>query len=367
MWMSLGAVIDQLDLFVKPEEKSPLDIVRVEISGGHAEELTPGHPAMKWRRVKDYLGNEKGFCYYVAKSGLHKELRRGNVARSVAFARILERYKPGTARGYMRKILFEETRSIALLARFYTKMPTVELAKRFALTRKDWEIQEDRGIFSPDWYRVAREIGWDEEDKERDVDWPGDCPTDPDGIVAHVEALCAAEEWEKLYRLCVIGSCWRPASKRIGAPLRRGLVNVLQKRFPEWRKTFERLLSTSYHDEELCGGMWLFVQADRETLKAYSATKEDPGDEPFEIPYVEDYVYDVHTWVGKKRMSGLPLPQWGVPMPGKLDFRYSGAYSGTLWRYIAFRTTGTLDHAWEKIVPTVDVLEDFHAVGALVI
>ena len=53
---------------------------------------------------------------YLVKFGLHKELRRGDVARAMGFAGIVERLHPGEVKRYLRKIVSEETRNIILLA-----------------------------------------------------------------------------------------------------------------------------------------------------------------------------------------------------------------------------------------------------------
>ena len=46
-------------------------------------------------------------------------------------------------------------------------------------------------------------------------------------------------------------------------------------------------------------------------------------------------------------------------MPDSIDLRWSGDWSGTLWRYLAFQQFGTVDVPWERVCVDDELREAF--------
>lgn len=90
--------------------------------------------------ARKWLG--KHWDHYLAISALHKEIRRSDLDRAFAWAKILLRHQSDKSLlGYLERICFEETRNIPL----YIKLRKKELSLYEALTtlitsRKKWEI-----------------------------------------------------------------------------------------------------------------------------------------------------------------------------------------------------------------------------------
>ncbi len=288
-------------------------------------------------RAQAVWSRDRGLLF-VSKSGLHKELRRGDTARALGYAGVISRYDPEEPRRYLRKIVTEETRNLDLLARVDAAKPGdwPELVRHFCRSAKDWELSWDLGWWSPSWIDALSEMGG----------WPPKLDITPIEAAPFIRSRIESDAHE-VYRLVVWCDIGIDKAK---AAVKEQVVAVLAalagRRFPHLA---DRIVRATYtpNDEltllfEMATGIW-----DEAEATDYWAALNGP---PIDVPFPWDYVYDCHTWVGLERLrkAGMPL-RWVEPMPPGLDLRWSGAEAGTLWRYLATRQLGTVAVPWEAI------------------
>ena len=91
------------------------------------------------KEVRRWLYN---FNRYLALSGFHKEIRRGDLNKVRAWANIILLFqKPNTLLKYIERIIFEETRDILLWFDLRKNELTLDQALvRITLSRKKWEL-----------------------------------------------------------------------------------------------------------------------------------------------------------------------------------------------------------------------------------
>jgi hypothetical protein len=333
----------------------------LEIEGGHITAAA----SQDWRAQA--LSDGGNDLYFPAISGMQKEIRRGRGDRAFAFAKLAERARPKSVKPYLRRIVHEECRSIALVDRFYVEGITLrDLVELAASASKDWETEGDRGIFSPHWYRVAHRLGWDEptcETAEVGIctdHWPSVLveATKPDSGVFYrfVDAIgnmIAAEKWEDLYEVVAAATMWTKQSMILAVYVRRALCDLMR----EAGTPVERLRSNSGHLEELIT-LWHRVQGHPEPVLERKQFNLFPAD----FPLVDIGMLDTHTRQGKAELAKFGhFVKWGRPQPPTIDIRWSGASAGTLWRYLAFAQHGSVDVPFESVEVPRDVLETFKA------
>ena len=276
--------------------------------------------------------------YYAAKSGLHKELRRGDVGRALGFGRIVEWYRNGEVLRYLRRILFEETRNLELLRLLEEDQATdwPDLVAHFCRATKDWELPWDEGFWTPRWITV--------------LDGLGNSQPFPDPSPRAIRDLVRRQLGEtpnEVYALVVwCGLGFDQERGQIKRVVAEELSSVATARQPEWATELD-LCRRSYNDEltvlfEVATGAWISGEAHaRRQLSLVDTTS---------LPSLRDYVYDVHTRPGIRRLAnhGPPL-RFEEAMPPGLDLRWSGSESGTLWRVLAMQQHGTVDVPWETV------------------
>ena len=250
---------------------------------------------------------------FTAKSGLHKELRRGDIARATGWASIVERAQSGAVVRYLRRIVCEETRNLDLLLRLDAVVPEdwPGLVSLFCRSAKDWELPGDRGWWSPAWV-LAAAVSARGDDHAR---------------VVHADLAAGVD------------------ADLLAADLLRTAID----RRPDLERAL-RAASARRENDEL--SLLLAVVSDNYPDEATSYS-DAPDDVPvIDVPWPRDYLFDCHTWKGMERITaaGPPL-RFGEPLPEGLDLRWSGAEAGTLWRYLAWREYGTCDLPWETVVP----------------
>lgn len=342
----------QGSLFAKTDDDSLL----VEMQDGSVEAITKGSDYwMRSTRISDYETRSKGLWYH-SKSGLHKELRTGNFTRAWSWAQLVERVRKGAAKQYLRGIWGEEVGNLDLMGRFYDGTGLKELVRLFCASVKDWDIEVDRGIFSPHWYSYAakNEWHWRVVNAERDpaYDYPPD-------VAAFVSQCVKSDDMEKLYELLVMTTCWTPTANRIIRQVRGAMVDEAVKVLGDKYGFILGKMRANYHAEEVLR-LWQVVagQFPIEYCE-YGTVKRGPE---MDIPWLQEYVLDSHTRTGKSRIAkhGRRL-DWGKPMVGRIDLRMSGGSAGTLWRYLAKKQHGSIMVPWESVAIPDQALEDYAA------
>ncbi len=158
--------------------------VRVEDRTGevHAVSLrgacSCGQPSCDHRTRVDRADHPDRGAVFEAKSGLHKELRRGDAARAKGYAQTIEAGRPGAVRLYLRRIVTEETRSLALLDRVESASDQrwPELVDAFCGVVKDWELPWTVNFWTPTWIQALASMGA----------WPPPLPSDAEDVLLRV-------------------------------------------------------------------------------------------------------------------------------------------------------------------------------------
>jgi hypothetical protein len=288
-------------------------------------------------RAQAVWSQDRGLLF-VSKSGLHKELRRGDTAKALGYAGIIARYDPEEPRRYLRKIVTEETRNLDLLARIDSAKldDWPELVRYFCRSAKDWELGWDVGWWSPSWVNALAEMGG----------WPPKLEITPIEVAPFIRSRIESnpDEVHKLVVWCDIGTDKAKAAVKEAVA---GVLSDLAVR--RHRHLADRLERAKYtpNDEltllfEMATGIWVEAEA--------IDYREAPDGLTIDVPHPQDYVYDCHTWMGLERLrqAGMPL-RWMEPMPPGLDLRWSGAEAGTLWRYLATMQHGKVNVPWEAV------------------
>lgn len=298
--------------------------------------VTCGHHNCWHTKMAAKLDGDKGLPY-VAKSGLHKELRTGNITKAKAFARICERFNKGSVKWYLRRIIFEETRNLDLLRRLVDtpKENYEEIVELFCRSKKDWELDWDCGCFSERWVITQYHQCF-----ENEIVWPED-------IENHIKQLLADCDFDKLYEYVVVCDLGKGGKNQ---EVKKKIVDVLIDYIVENKLDgFEevKLLKMTLNDEmtvlfEIVSGIW-----NKEEANSYPNGFEEDGE--YDIPAINDYVYDIHTLVGKIRLKKIGGIDVGKPSPKGIDLRMSGSHAGTFWRYLAYKKFGRIDIEWENI------------------
>jgi len=320
------------------------DVVRVEAQSGDVFDVVGGvctcgaSDCTHARAARDYVSKARKMRY-LSKSAFHKELRTGNVARAIGFGRICERFRPGEAKRYMRKILTEETRNADLLVEFYKHSPSdwEVLCEMFCRSKKDWQLGWTMGWFSRPWIEVLYKF----DGLPVHIEWPAD-------VYGYSKDLIERGDLDRLYELVVCAGVGAGEYKDEKKLLRDAMCDALDKSGHPMAGA-SIYLRTMYNDElsvvfEMLSGVW------KSEANDYAPPFGD-YDVPFEVPAFMDYVHDQHTLTGKARMKAVGGQiKAGEPSPKGIDLRLSGADAGTVWRLEAIQKFGTIDVPWEDVM-----------------
>ena len=302
-------------------------------SCGHAE-------CLHYKLVEDLLTNNgKRYLSWV-KSGLHKEVRRGNFEAAYGWAKVWERVKRGAVRQYIRKIWFEESRNVEGLKKAFAvkgwELPLYVLCR----SPKDWELEWDVGWASPEAMRAwGRSIY---------VEKPDISAFEGDDIEAALTAF-----WR-------MGGTFGSFTDYRGSPPWNRMVEILRGRANDAIPGMEIGELKFYNDELSCMIDAAFGRFKPEEANFFANLPEveRPQDEELFIPRFREYTFDAHTSLGRKRLKQVCL-DFEKPMTGVVDLRLSGDGSGTLWRYLAHRQFGTVEVAWEDVSVEDELKEAF--------
>lgn len=298
------------------------------------EELTSAYLIFR-----DIVENNGAGFRYVARSAMHKEIRRGDVAAAVVWSRLNTTLEGASkTKQYVKSILLEETRNLDLATAFHSvsgKTPEAMVAL-IASSRKKWELPSTRaGLWDVYMrgYALARN--------------QGGTPT-PEEITTAVKSNDA---------LLLFTTLWRC---RLGAELSKqlffdaGLAELRERGFAhvdgiEARKSDVYYVTSTV--AEVLGGGWDASANEILGERMDKVPLATPG--VIEIPALYAYVYDKHTRPGKREMiKHLRDHHANTPQPGNLDMRWAGTIRGNTWRFAAFKQAGLhgyVDAPWESI------------------
>jgi hypothetical protein len=300
-----------------------------------AQDRAPLEPASVDRAVlrplqlicRDIVADSGQSVRYVVRSAMHKEVRRGDVISAARWARIMQLIDGEPAvRQYARRLLFEETRDVALALswRGMRGVSGERMIRALAAAPKKWRLP----------VLQAAECG-----TLRLLSYP-DALRAPPLTPGEIDRLIDSDDLSlsAAYRLQ-----WRvmlSAEPSVAAHLRESL----RRRAAGGADAVLAAGNEAYLDEvlleRLCG--------------VIDPTAGEPGpdrDAPLDdrvltLPPRRAYIYDAHTRPGRRRLAThLPELAPGVPMPPGLDLRWSGMARGAAWRACATDLTAP----WEDV------------------
>jgi hypothetical protein len=317
---------------------SLLKSMRFLLEGGDSVtiDLDYGAPSGKFAKIYDYaMEFRRGSTtwLYDGKSALHKEIRRGNVVDAVRWARCLRATAGVSAvKDYCRRILFEETRNLALMRQWKSLrgLDYEKMVRSLAASKKKWELKCREGLF-PTYlhaYRRAMEA-FDIDTRDHALS----ALADSCNVSRLYQALWTArfrdfeeEAWKAL--------CARPDVQ--------GKFRDLQEiGFSRHKHYAPKVLI------EILTGHWVEQEANHISEEASVVIDDDIPT----VPPFADYIYDNHTREGFARLSEhlfeiIP----GEPQPEGIDVRWSGLLIGVLWRETIGRLGLLPDARWEEVL-----------------
>ncbi|MCK6513028.1 hypothetical protein L6R29_24120 [Myxococcota bacterium] len=263
---------------------------------------------------------------YLAKSGFHKELRRGDLQAAFRWARLAAHFHGRSwPKSYLKRVLLEESRSISLLHQWKS------------LAGLNWEDCVQKGIAAPKKWQVPRREGLFAEYVEAFV------ATENDPIFSSFEqvqqAVDLAQDRDDLWRIF-----WRAMRRRdrFGVTWQ---IDAMKERAFSKSPTARLFVEEALWDTNPFYGPKVLIEL---LTDAWDQTADQldprvlqqalPNDEHLVIPAAPAYLYDCHEISGQRRL----LKHWDAilphqPMPKGVDLRWSGMLAGVCWREYAAR------------------------------
>lgn len=273
---------------------------------------------------------------YVVRSAMHKEVRRGDAAAAVRWARLLRLIDGEPAvRQYARRILFEESRAVSLLGVWRTGDSAERRIRQLAGTAKLWTLPSRQAVRCGPRRLLAYTAA---------LSAPPLTPT-------QIDRTLAEPTLDALYRLL-----WRvqlAAEPSVTTALRESLLRCL----PE-----DSLLR---HVPGAASDAWLPEVMIEALLGLLTEGEHAPEAPPVEdsvltVPVLQPYIYDSHTRPGRVRLVRcLADIAPGVPMPSGVDLRWSGMARGAIWRELAVEQGG-VDQPWEAVEIPAELWQAAH-------
>ena len=312
-------------------------------------EDTPQEPCWHHKRALDLWGLRSGGMRFLAKSGFHKELRRGDLQQTLRWGRIAA-YLHGSSwpKSYLKRILLEEGRSLSLLESWQSlaNLDWRDCVRKAVAMPKLWQIPAREGTFAlfVEAYRATEE----------------EAPFLTSSALRH--ALQIAETSDDIWRVF-----WK-AMRRKDRDGVIWLVDALRPVAAELGGAASLFIEKNYWDIhpfygvkaliEIITGAWE-AHADRLNL----TTLQQPiADDPhLVVPAITDYLYDCHEIRGQQRLK----KQWDAihpqrPLPKGIDLRWSGMLLGLCWREYAARQYphDFTKRRWEEVAIPSRVWQD---------
>lgn len=318
---------------------------------------------------------------FVAVSAMHKELRRGDTEAALYWATVMIPHRGivGVI-NYLRNIIFEETRDLALAqyivklsshGKSVTRLDMNRAVARFCAAPKKWELPWRLDIFIDEmrgYQKLAKQYSYD-------VAKPSEIITEAEQGKLHRAMLKGFADGDRVAVQYGLKGLQKAKAKDVDKHrimIFNTLVDVLNGSFPnkfEFDADYAHALheivlrringhgAPAYHElnalaDALAGEPGLQSIATLSPAKHKLIVKSPKlyrialGD----LRKIPLYANDNHTWPGKALMKqyGATELQPGVPQK-HIDFRYWGAYGGVAWRYLAFRQHTTIDCKWEDV------------------
>lgn len=333
--------------------------------------------------LRAYYDNAVGRRHnaFVAVSAMHKELRRADTEAALYWANVMVAHRGlhGII-NYLRNIVFEETRDLALysyILRLSAKGKTVSRVDmsravvRFATAPKKWELPWRLDIFL-DEQRAYKKLA---EKYTYAVAKPSDIIAETERGTLHKTMLAGFKEADRVkvqYGLKGLLKSKASDNDKMRVGIFNTLVDVLNGDFPNAfevvdeyaHKLQDAILARitshgapGYHElnalcDALTGENGLQSIA---TLPAAQHKLIVNSPRVYALPLgdfrrIPLYANDNHTWPGQAllRSYGDTELKPGVRQ-SHIDFRYWGAYGGVAWRLLAWKQHRSINCGWHEV------------------
>lgn len=275
---------------------------------------------------------------HTAKSGLHKEIRRGDVQKALMWARLVAKFcGEQEVKAYCRKILFEETRNLTLFEKWQDtrKLGFEEMVCSLAASKKKWQLSARYGLFLTYLSACARL-----ESEKAVLGDPFRVFSESSSPETLFDAFWRVRKFgdEGDYLKIRAALRWRFTGHPVGEVVADG-------------KWFDAWYPIKVLIEIACNG-W---SEDANSFLSGTVLTQDP---PRMVPPMPDYVFDNHTRAGLGvYMRHLGELQPGKPQPAGMDVRYSGMVRAVLWRHQVC-LEGLPQCRWEDATPPAQAWAD---------
>ncbi len=318
---------------------------------------------------------------FVAVSAMHKELRRGDVEASLYWAVCMIPHR-GTVGviNYLRNIVFEETRDLALYAyllklssygKSVSRLDMCRAIARFAKAPKKWELPWRLETFINEqkaYQELVKRYG-------TDVAKPSDIIPEAHHRSLHSLIIGGFKSGSVVsVQTGLKGLLKSKASNndKLRIAIFNYLTDVLNGEF-ENKFEHDADYSNRLHERILYRINHYGAPGYHELNALCDALTGEPGDLPtttlpptehkrivnsprsYSLPLgdfrrIPLYANDNHTWPGKAllRQYGDSELQPGAEQH-HIDYRYCGAYAGVAWRLLAYRQHATIDCKWSEV------------------
>lgn len=313
-------------------------VVRASDSG-HEGDATKENIAAAKMIAEDIFFNEGNQFRYVARSAMHKEIRRGNARRAALWARLCSTLEgKSKTKQYLKNIVLEETRNLSLVREFESLAGKSDevMASSLAASRKKWEnpvsVKHDL------WRTYCR--GYI---KARHLDTP---PS-----LAEIEKAVVSNDPAEVYTM--LWRCRIAGESHVSMFWSVGFLELQRRADPDVDAVHMRKNDSYYVNTLLAEklvGQWDPISNDIDPKKLKEGLLFDVTE--MEIPPLPAYVYDKHTRPGRRLLTRhLAEHRAGQPQPGGLDLRWAGTVRGTCWRFHAYAQFGEayIDTPWEAV------------------
>ncbi|MCB9639711.1 MAG: hypothetical protein H6727_12530 [Myxococcales bacterium] len=305
---------------------------------------TCGHdldnPCWHLKRAVAVWENGRSSLRFLAKSGFHKEIRRGDLQAAFRWARLAAHFHGRSwPKSYLKRIFLEESRNIGLLQQWKS------------LAGLDWETCVHKGLAAPKKWQLTCREGIFAEYVEAFVASQNEPVFTSQEQVQY--AFDHAQQRDEMWRIF-----WRAMRRRD----RFGVlwqIQALQQRALEQGGVARTFVEDELWDTnpfygpkvliEMLTGAWA-EEADHPDEKLW--TQPIPHDDLLVIPAAPAYLYDCHEISGQRRL----IKHWQelqpqTPMPKGIDLRWSGMLAGVCWReYAARQFPNSLQRCtWESV------------------
>lgn len=318
-----------------------------------------GDPGAKTRVVSeidfnDELNRNTKNLKFLLKSALHKEIRRGDVDRALAYANtIVELYGVFTLWSYCRGIIFEETRNVALHEWFMShKKGSRRIAMLgvylFTTSVKKWELK-DRVKISRASFLCANGI-------ESNVKLKGKSTTLPVPNGRKLAEMIHGLDPVEMFRAHMYAYL---NESKIGMKfVHDALLEELEKKLGSDVSDRYARISIPWFGDEMLIELILGAAPSTDELdesgfdEALARVKEKT------VPRLREYALDIHTRIGAglyRRNSHKLKPLVRAPF----DMRWTGMMVGVMWRDMAglsgLSHKDILDASWEDVDIPADI------------